>query len=225
MRKIPLLTAWKWVLVLFQLLFIVIPIALVISIYQMEDNGPVSTKLRYSGISFLPEDQKIINGSESVSIVFKKDPTVSPEILISETEILLEMEVPMFGVNIIYLAILPVFLAILGLEQLKRMIKTVESGTPFVRINVWRIYILSTLFFLVPLIANLSSYLQKRWFIANFEFSGMILKDNSTDFLSMIVEGISFDFSPWFVPGVLLLTIGKILEQGIKIQEEQDLTV
>ncbi|MEM9672776.1 MAG: DUF2975 domain-containing protein, partial [Bacteroidota bacterium] len=194
-------------------LFLVIPLVAVIFLYQTRGNSSGSTTLTFSGISFLPEDQEIINKSESVSIAYKKDSTVSPKILVSETKIRVKNSITSFKAQAIYLGVFFAALAIFGLEQLKRMIKTVETGTPFLRINVWRIYILSTLFFLVPLTANLGSYLQERWLISNFEFSGMVLEDNSIN---------SF---PWFMAGVLLLTIGKILEQGIKIQEEQDLTI
>ncbi|MGB3585642.1 MAG: DUF2975 domain-containing protein [Tunicatimonas sp.] len=213
MKRISLLTAWKWIIILFQISFIVIPIITGIMIYRMGDNGTGFTTLEFSGFSFVPEDQKVINEVESISIAFKKDLTIAPKILVSETIIRLEDGGESFRTGIISLSILFVILAVFGLEQLKRMIKTVELGTPFVRINVWRIYILSTLFFLVPLMENINSYLQERWFISNFEFSGMMLKDDS------------MGFTPWFIAGVLLLTIGKIMERGIKIQEEQDLTI
>jgi hypothetical protein len=213
MRKNLLLTAWKWVIIMLQLFFLIIPVIFTFLAYQAQDNDLSIATLEISGLSFLPEDKGILDKSESVSITFKQDSTVSPKILVSATEIRLEDGIAYLRTSLIALVIFSGILAIFGLEQLKRMIKTVESGTPFIRTNVWRIYILSALFFLVPLIGKFCYYLQQRWFVSNFEFSGMILEDNSVNFFS------------WFLAGILLLTIGKILEQGIKIQEEQDLTV
>ena len=93
------------------------------------------------------------------------------------------------------------------------MIKSLDKGNPFVRENVWRIYILATVVYLVP-VFNLVFYLFNYfWIKSNFVLDGLQLNWKTPD------------YGQWIIFGTLLITIGKIFEQGIKLREENELTV
>lgn len=204
MKKLSLLKVWKWVIILFQASFLLLGIFFIYSSFDISD-------IYIDGLSFLPENSEI--KSEDVSIAFKADPAVTTRVFISETQIHLENGFSYIRTSFIIVVILCFGLSIFGLEQLKKMINTVEAGDPFIRTNVWRIYILATLFFLTPLVIKLCFYFMHNWALTNFEFSGLVLRKQAVNYV------------PWMVAGVLLLTIGKIMEQGIKLREEQELTI
>lgn len=113
-------------------------------------------------------------------------------------------------------AILFSIAAIIGLyalQQLILMIKSLDNGNPFIRDNVWRIYILATVVYLVP-VFNLAFYLFNYfWIKSNFVLDGLQLNWQTPE------------SGQWIIFGTLLITIGKIFEQGIKLREENELTV
>ncbi len=213
MKKTPLLTVWKWTVVIIQVFFVVVPIFVFIFSYQTKEDGSDLITFQITGLTLLPIEKDILNTSGAVKLTYLKDSSVNPKILISETKLQLEKGISSVRTGFIAFLIFLCAVTVFGLEQLKRMIKTVEKGNPFIRANVWRVYILSTLLFLVPLFAKVGYYLLERWFVANFEFSGLVIHDNSISYF------------PWMLGGVLLLTIGKIMEQGIKLHNEQALTI
>ncbi|MEQ8470061.1 MAG: DUF2975 domain-containing protein [Marinoscillum sp.] len=102
---------------------------------------------------------------------------------------------------------------IYALEQLRKMIQSVEKGDPFVRDNVWRIYILAALIYCVPLLNWIYYYSTKLWIEHNFELTGLKM------------EYAYGEVGKWILFGTLLMIIGKIFEQGINMKEEQELTI
>ncbi|MFY0599255.1 MAG: DUF2975 domain-containing protein [Cyclobacteriaceae bacterium] len=212
MKKIQLLTVWKWVIILFQFISIIIPFLFLYASFQKKDNGSDLVTVSLD-VDFMPEERDIIVSSDEVYISFPKDDNVKPKVVIEKTKLYLEnavghMRIPSFIILSLVMAVL-----IFGLEQLKIMIRTVEAGNPLIRSNVWRIYILASLLFLFPLASKLSGYLSRKWVMNNFEFSGVRLLSSEVNMV------------PWFLSGILLITLGKIIEKGIEIKNEQDLTI
>lgn len=141
------------------------------------------------------------------------DNQLTPNVSIDE----LILEYPLNGDGIGYFAALMLLIltagSLYGLEQLKRMIASLESGEPFIRENVWRIYILATLICCIPVLRWIYFFFAKQWIESNFQLTGLLVETNSNN------TGIYVLF------GTLLITIGKIFEHGIKLKEEQELTV
>lgn len=104
-------------------------------------------------------------------------------------------------------------LTVIGLEQVKGLLQSVKKGSSFSRYNARRVYILAALLYLVPFVQFLSSWVLKQWLLTNFHFSGVSL-------LSTYPNSIG-----WIVAATLMVTIGKVFDQGIAIREEQDLTI
>ena len=213
MKKYPILTVWKLVLSIIQLVFIGMLLFFVFFAYINPNKEAGGIPVTFNNLALIPENQNLLDINSDIAITFKGDPDLAIELIIAETSIRLENGLVHIRNGLLAAFTLLCGLLVFGLEQLKRMINTVKDGHPFIRINVWRIYILATLFFCFPLMAKFGFYLVQKWILKNFEYSGLTVHDQSLNML------------PWFIGGVLLLTIGKIMEQGIKIQEEQDLTI
>lgn len=170
-------------------------------------------KYEWVGFTLLPENENILAESGEIDISFKLDPAIDTDIMVAETYIRMQGLPPNLKMTIW------LFFTILGgigyimLMQLGRMIKSVEEGNPFNRWNVRRIYSLAILLAALPIIGRFFKALQKNWLLSNFEMEGVIIVNQPTDFL------------PWFLTAILVATIGKILEMGIEIKKEQDLTI
>ena len=102
---------------------------------------------------------------------------------------------------------------LIGVEQLRKMIVSALSENPFNRTNAKRIYIIASLFLLYPTLEYAKRWIISLWMNSKIELIGLEWS------LNMKYE------LPFFLMGVFLITIGKIMEGGVEIQEEQKLTV
>ena len=102
---------------------------------------------------------------------------------------------------------------LIGVEQLRKMIVSALSENPFNRTNAKRIYIIASLFLLYPTLEYAKRWIISLWMNSKIELIGLEWS------LNMKYE------LPFFLMGVFLITIGKIMERGVEIQEEQKLTV
>lgn len=170
-------------------------------------------KYNWIGFSLIPENENILKESEEIEIRFKPDPEIQTQLLIRETQVQMDgipsnMRVTLWVVFTIF-SLIMFFI----LMQLNRMIKSVEENNSFSPSNVRRIYTLAIMLASFPLIGQIFKYLQRKWVMANFEWEGIILVKEPTEYL------------PWFLTAILLATIGKIVEQGRELKQEQDLTI
>ena len=170
-------------------------------------------KYEWVGFSLLPEDEDILQNSKDIEIRFKPDPSIDTQLLIKETQVQMDGILPRMRLTL--WVVFSVFSLIIFfiLMQLGKMIKSVDEGDSFSLTNIRRIYSLAITLASFPIISNLFKYLQEKWVLANFELKGIILVKVPTEYL------------PWFLTAILLVTIGKILEQGRNLKQEQDLTI
>ncbi|MBV6645898.1 MAG: DUF2975 domain-containing protein [Cyclobacteriaceae bacterium] len=168
--------------------------------------------MSWSNLGLLPHDPDILKNYDDVALTFKDYPELKPQLLITETKIKLE-NTSLFVTPTVLIGLLLFVLSLFALEQLRRMIKTVAMGNPFIISNVWRIYSLGILFILIPLINKMAYGILNAWVRSNFEFDGLIL------------HPFSMNNFPWILTGLLFFTIGRIMSEGINLKKEQDLTI
>ena len=206
--NISLFKVIKGVVILFEILMIGIPI---FGVGHVVSKG-ADLSLGLSGLTLVPEDPDILLNYEDVSLRLKNDSLQQPALIITETKLKLE-QASFLKFHIVIMIIAIGLFSVTILEQMRRMIKTVEDGDPFIRSNVWRINLLGTLFMLIPIVAKLILRLEYNWIESSFDFKGLIIRP------------VSIPNYPWIIMGFLLLTIGKIIAEGIKLKKEQELTI
>ena len=168
--------------------------------------------LSISNLALLPTDDNLLNYSNDLGITLKANPNLDAQLLIKKTTIRIE-DASLFTEPVLVILLCVGIFSMIILEQMRRMIKTVEEGNPFTKSNVWRITILGTMFLLVPVVARVLYIFYEKWIMNKFEFEGLTLASPS------------FTNLPWILAGFLFLTIGKILAAGIQLREDQDLTI
>ncbi len=99
-----------------------------------------------------------------------------------------------------------------GLFHLRNLIKSAINGSPFTKENVVRFYIFSILMVSVPVIEFVFKLIVKNILTSRFEFIG----------LNILLD---IEYESWLLMGVLFYVIGRILDQGIRLQEDQALTI
>jgi hypothetical protein len=99
-----------------------------------------------------------------------------------------------------------------GLFQLRFLIKSAIDGSPFTRDNVVRFNTFSVLMVSIPAIEFVFKLLVKNILTNRFEFIG----------LNILLD---IDYESWLLMGIFFYVIGRILDQGIRLQEEQALTI
>ncbi len=105
---------------------------------------------------------------------------------------------------------------IVGMHTLKNFVRSVKTDSPFIAQNVKRLRIIGVLLLLVEPIQWLLAKLM--WFFIDQNFL-LYPERKSTISISTVI------FSHWLLGGLLILLIAQIFNYGIKIKEEQDLTV
>lgn len=171
------------------------------------------TTYNWGGLLLVPENTNILKESGEVMIAFKPDPSINTKLIVTETSIQMDGIIPELRVSFIILFIIIGIIWIIVVEQIRKMVESVADRNPFTHWNVRRIYTLAIASAAVPVIGTGFHFLNKAWIQTNFDFSGLVLQD------------FSLNISPWFLTAVLLFTIGKIIESGIEIKQDQDLTI
>lgn len=168
---------------------------------------------KWVGFSLLPENRDLLKNYEDIDIRFKPDPEIEAHLVIEQTQVQMNGILPEMRVGLWIFFILFGGLLYIILSQLGRMIKSVEDGDPFNSWNVKRIYFLTILLACFPLLGRAFRYWQKYWIKANFEMEGVFFSNEP------------FELLPWLLPVILLATVGKIIEMGMEIKKEQELTI
>lgn len=176
-------------------------------------NSSSKATIKNSLTRILPENDNILANTGEIAVTYKKDPNVKVTLEIEETAISVRGVQLITNQTVIIIAIIFLSISIFGLEQLRRMVKSAERGHPFTRANIRRIYTLSAIFFSFPFLIAIGNYFLTKWIMSNFEFSGVTIQNTSSMHIS------------WFIVAAFLLTIGKIVEKGIEMKEEQALTI
>jgi hypothetical protein len=119
----------------------------------------------------------------------------------------------MFDVITWTIAFVVIALVLFGIEQLRKMIVSARSGNPFTLLNARRVYSIAALFLIYPLLkygqrSLVSFFMDQHISLVGLKWSNSIENE-----------------LPYFPMGVFLITLGKILERGIELEEEQKLTV
>lgn len=149
----------------------------------------------------------------NISITPLDPDMTSPKIVVDEARV--TYYVHSYSYRVIAAIVLSIAATMLlyAFQQLLLMIRSLENGNPFIKQNVWRIYMLATVIYLVP-IFNLAFYLfNYLWIKSNFILEGLYINWTTPE------------SGQWVIFGTLLITIGKIFERGIKLREENELTV
>lgn len=166
------------------------------------------------GPNFIPRENDLMLLSPDVSITKIADPHSTVRLAIKQVN--LQYPITRGGLPWYLLAVvLTLMLGIVFfcLEQLKRMIKSLESGNPFNRANAIRIFTLSGVMGMIPLFQYGINYGIKYWIERNFAFTGVELIIEDPDYL---ISTLGFLF---------LAMIGFIFQMGIELRKEQELTV
>ena len=159
------------------------------------------------------KNTKILNGLTELQVQMKTPTEKYSKLSIDKIDLLLPVRSTQDRVFMVGLYLLYIVLFLFGLEQLRRMIRSAYHHTPFVRSNVRRFYIIGGIALMVPITKFISRSIMFIFLSENYEFIGAKLD-----------TAFHYD-SDWLLIGILLITLGIIFEQGIKLQEEQDLTI
>ena len=210
----PLLKGFEVILRVTQI--VIILIALIIGFFHVKSLGEESVlnilQLSDPYLVLLDPSNDLLNSQNDIQIQILDQSYKSAKLSIREVSVLLPINTS-YAVILFSLFFLHVFLVILGVEQLRLMVRSSIDNTPFSMANVKRISLLSYLFLGYPFLRFLG-----RWSISSY-------LEGKLKFVGLKwVNNFEFDLT-WFLMGILLLTIGKIFEYGIKLQEEQDLTI
>ena len=213
MKSNNFLKIGKWVIIVMQFVAIAVPFLFLLVSFSTNDDGVYDTPLGFSNLSLVPEDSDVMQKLDNVSIAYRKGEQVETELTIEKTKINMRNGIGSLRIEIFVMFLIFCSLVALGLEMVKRIIKVTEKGNPFSHHNIQNIFILSILFFIAPIVVSIYHYLFGQWILSNFELTGLILAEQSVS------------YAPWITTSIVLFTIGKVIEQGIQMKEEQDLTV
>jgi len=206
--KINFFKVMHGVFLLIELLFIVMAILGIIFLTSRDDNPD----FKLSNLKLLPSDSNLLNHYQGINLTLKNFPNENVSLMVTETAIRIE-DTQLFFFPLLLIVLVFLAIGLLILDMMRRMIKSVEKGDPFIIKNVMRINILGTVFMLVPLSARVMFYGLDQWIKSNIEFTGLELQKSSISEL------------PWYLGGFLLLAIGRVFLEGIKLKEEQSLTI
>jgi hypothetical protein len=97
--------------------------------------------------------------------------------------------------------------------QIKRIIDSLKMGSPFIPLNVRRLFRIGIMVFFLPILFILIDLYLFYWINATYNFHGFSIRPD-------------FKFNiALFAGGILVMLIAEIFKQGVRIKEEQDLTI
>ncbi|MFY0605694.1 MAG: DUF2975 domain-containing protein [Cyclobacteriaceae bacterium] len=128
----------------------------------------------------------------------------------------LSIEVPM--TNYLRGAAFLVLLITLGicyfiLENMNQIFQSIQQGQPFSESNTYRLKQIGSIVMLSPILEWALMTASRLWIDATYKFDGL-----SIDYENELGKGV-------FLLGLLIYTLAFAFEQGLKIKEENELTV
>ncbi len=137
-----------------------------------------------------------------------------PELRISEGQFVLEtVMTPGFKFVIILMIIIAIGLTVVLLDKMLRIVKDIQAGSSFNHTNTQRLKSIGTLVMVTPVL---------EWALMN---GGRIWIATSYQFENMSLEYENEFGRGFFILGMLIYALGFAFEQGVKMQEENQLTV
>lgn len=167
----------------------------------------------WAGFSLVPENENLLKDYEGIDLQFKPDPNIETYLVIERTEVRMDGILPNMRIGIWAFLVGLCLTMYFILVQVDRMIRSVQNGNPFNHENVKGIYFLAMLLACIPMLERFFRAWQKHWIKTNFEMEGITFLNESSDLI------------PWLIPVILLVTIGKMLEMGRELKQEQELTI
>ncbi len=167
----------------------------------------------WAGFSLVPENEDLLKDHEGIDLQFKPDPSIETYLVIERTEVRMDGILPNMRLGIWAFLVGLCLTMYFILTQVDRMIESVQNGNPFNHQNVKGVYFLAMLLACFPLLERFFRIWQKHWIKTNFEMEGITFLNESSDLI------------PWLIPVILMITIGKMLEMGRALKQEQDLTI
>ncbi|MBX2872624.1 MAG: DUF2975 domain-containing protein [Saprospiraceae bacterium] len=167
----------------------------------------------WAGFSLVPENEDLLKDYEGIDLQFKPDPSIESYLVIEKTQVRMDGILPNMRMGIWVFLVGLCLTWYFILMQVDRMIKSVEDGNPFNQGNVKGIYFLAMLLACFPMLERFFRVWQKHWIKTSFDMEGIVFVNESSDLI------------PWLIPVILLVTIGKMLEMGRELKQEQDLTI
>ena len=102
---------------------------------------------------------------------------------------------------------------LLGMYNLRQFFRTVRKGDPFNRKNPSRIRWIGALVMAAGPFMQISLYMQAAWILRDYDLPGINWELAETDW-------------SWTIPaGLIIVVIGMIFDMGVKLQQEQKLTI
>ena len=160
-------------------------------------------------------DYNLLSESKELQIKIKENSYQTAQLKPLRFQISLKSNenVLFFSLRVWLIGLIAVILLMIGTEQLRQMIKSAQTENPFNKLNVRRVYAIALLFIAFPTLLFglrwiVSSLMDKHITLVGLEWSLSVKHDLM-----------------YYLMGVFLITLGKIMERGIEIQEENKLTV
>jgi hypothetical protein len=166
--------------------------------------------------------------SENVSMISTTNPHITDASLVA-TKIAISFSTTSLQLKTLFLSLTIFQILYVGfmLFTLKRIVKSLQTKSPFSIKTIYHLRILAILLLLIEPFDWLGDLLKE--FIINSNFShaigdldGVIYKLGY--WLGLNVGNGSF-MSSWITAGFIVLLLVEVFKQGLKIKEEQDLTI
>lgn len=168
---------------------------------------PKGKPIRIGGPILAIEDTELV---KQISEILPKDDQVN------FVDFTTDFEVPLsnglaFLIVFLIVVVSAYFFYLLHLAQ--QVVKDIRSGHSFTMRNISRIKLLGILIAISLFGEKLLIKIGEWWFGNSFQFKGMkLLSEPKLDFYIVVI-------------GVIIFALGVAFEQGLKLQEEQDLTI
>ncbi len=163
-------------------------------------------KMNIKGVSDRSSQIEVFNKKTKEKIEIETSPSSIVLPISKEKESTVHLLYSIFGIILIFYSFLVFYI-------LKRILDSTKKGSPFIANNVRHLRQIALLIFILPLI--LIMYEVAIYFIISFKYI----------FINSFISP-SFKFNlGLFIGGILLLFISETFKQGVRIREEQELTI
>lgn len=214
MNTLYILKIGKWLLRIMQVGAILAPLVYVLFTNIGTLKNESNSNFHIANIALIPTNNELTHLSPDISISAKANEHLKPALKVQNTTLAIHPKaLTTFSWAFLGSIAFISSLWLLGLELLIRIIKTTQESTPFTRMNIRKIYSLALILLAIPLAESLLYSLRDMWIIHNFDFAGLSLQPTSVSYM------------PWLIASIILLAIGKVMDYGIALQEEQALTI
>jgi hypothetical protein len=225
MRKMKTIS-YKFLYWLFESIFFlsigVKIIMLVIEFQHIVDDGYDSNY----NIGLIRTDYLVEPNPEKIAIHAKSTLLTSPYLVTDQWTINFNSKEKSIKSALVMASIVKLFYLYLILFILRRFVLSLKSETPFTQKNVWRLQTIGFLILIIPLLELIGSFIAKNWIFSHF-----YLQTKTYSIPYEVGYSIGYNLaksglvSPWILTGLLILVIAEVFRQGVKIKQEQDLTI